>query len=464
MSKDATASLPKLKVETWPIDRLIPYARNPRKNDEVVGKMVAAIREFGFRIPVVAKSDGTIVDGHLRLKAAIKLGLKEIPVALADELTDAQVKAFRLLANQSANWAKWDNDLLKLELADLKAMDYDLALTGFDNRVLDEQFAGMTMNDKNPDDAPPLAEETISQKDDLWLLGAHRLLCGDSAAPASLASLMDGEKLDMVWMDPPYNVDYSSKNTALNAASQGNRIQTPIARDKMREGEFEDFLLSAFKNYFDALQSGGPIYVAYAAAQGKAFMSAFEKAGFTQQGILTWVKNNIVIGRYDYQQQSEPILYGWKPGAAHKWYGGRKERSVRLSDIPELTPTGDGSYQLALANRVVTLRGRDLVAEEIESDVLRFPEASFKSATSYHEASRAYRAHDYQLQPSGRTRRRFFRRLRLYAYRLREDWAQMPDDRTRSALLRRYHSPPAGFYGPKGGQRRDWQNFRRVMS
>ena len=373
MSKDATASLPKLKVETWPIDRLVPYVRNPRKNDEVVGKMVAAIREFGFRIPVVAKSDGTIVDGHLRLKAAIKLGLKEIPVALADELTDAQVKAFRLLANQSANWAKWDNDLLKLELGDLKATDYDLALTGFDNRVLDELFTGMAMGDKNPDDVPPLVDESTTTTGDLWLLGAHRLLCGDSADPASVASLMDGEKLDMVWTDPPYNVDYSSKNKALNAIGKGNRVQTPIARDKMREGEFEDFLLSAFKNYFDALQSGGPIYVAYAAAQGNAFMSAFEKAGFTQRGILTWVKNNIVIGRYDYQQQSEPIIYGWKPGAGHKWYGGRKERSVRLSDIPELTPTGDGSYQLALANRVVTLRGRDLVAEEIESDVLRFP-------------------------------------------------------------------------------------------
>ena len=184
---------------------------------------------------------------------------------------------------------------------------------------------------------------------------------------------MDGEKFDMVWTDPPYNVDYSSKNKALNASGKGSCIQTPIARDNMREGAFEKFLLSVFKNCFDALQSGGPIYVAYAGAQGKAFHTAFAEAGFSLQNTLIWVKNNIVIGRHDYQPQAEPILYGWKPGAAHKWYGGRKERSVRLSDIPELTPTGDGSYQLALANRVVTLRGRDLVAEEIESDVLLFP-------------------------------------------------------------------------------------------
>lgn len=127
-----------LKVEPWPIDRLIPYARNPRKNDAVVDKMASAIREFGFRIPIVAKSDGTIVDGHLRLKAAQKLGLKEVPVALADELTDAQVKAFRLLANKSANWAEWDEELLKLEFEDLKLLDIDLELTGFELLEIDQ--------------------------------------------------------------------------------------------------------------------------------------------------------------------------------------------------------------------------------------------------------------------------------------------------------------------------------------
>lgn len=139
----------KLKVETWKIDRLIPYARNPRKNDEQVDRMASAIKEFGFRIPIVAKSDGSVVDGHLRLKAAQKLGLKEVPVALADELTDAQVKAFRLLANRSASWAEWDNDILKLELDELKDMDYDLDLTGFESTEISALF----------DDASALAED-----------------------------------------------------------------------------------------------------------------------------------------------------------------------------------------------------------------------------------------------------------------------------------------------------------------
>lgn len=132
----------KLKVEQWPIEKLIPYARNPRKNDAQVDRMVSAIKEFGFRIPVVAKSDGTVVDGHLRLKAAQKLGLKEVPVALADELTEAQVKAFRLLANKSANWAEWDDELLKLELEELKELDFDLALTGFDAGELGDIWLG----------------------------------------------------------------------------------------------------------------------------------------------------------------------------------------------------------------------------------------------------------------------------------------------------------------------------------
>ena len=138
--------MPSLKVETWPIERLVPYCRNPRKNDEQVDRMASAIKEFGFRIPVVAKSDGSVVDGHLRLKAAQKLGMKEVPVALADELTDAQVKAFRLLANKSANWAQWDEDLLKLELQDLQDMAYDLELTGFDESELGDIWDGEDVN------------------------------------------------------------------------------------------------------------------------------------------------------------------------------------------------------------------------------------------------------------------------------------------------------------------------------
>jgi ParB-like chromosome segregation protein Spo0J len=161
-----------LKVEEWPIERLVEYARNPRKNDSEVGRMASAIKEFGFRIPIVAKSDGSVVDGHLRLKAARKLGLKTVPVALADDLTEAQIKAFRLLANRSANWASWDDDLLRLEMIDLQALDYDLDLTGFSDvewsAILADKNAGLT----DPDEAPEPPAEPVSQLGDVWIMGA----------------------------------------------------------------------------------------------------------------------------------------------------------------------------------------------------------------------------------------------------------------------------------------------------
>lgn len=200
-----------LKVETWPIERLVPYCRNPRKNEEQVDRMASAIKEFGFRIPIVAKSDGSVVDGHLRLKAAQKLGLKEVPVALADELTDAQVKAFRILANKSANWAEWDTDLLKLEVQELEELDFDLELTGFELPELDEILGagvdGGTEGQTDPDAVPEAQEEPVSRLGDVWLLGRHRLMCGDSTDAGSVALLMNGEKADLTLTDPPYGVN-----------------------------------------------------------------------------------------------------------------------------------------------------------------------------------------------------------------------------------------------------------------
>lgn len=193
-----------LKVETWPIDRLREYARNPRKNDDQVDRMVAAIREFGFRIPVVAKSDGLVVDGHLRLKAARKLGMTEIPVALADELSDAQIKAFRLLANRSANWASWDDGLLRLELQDIASLGFNLNLTGFSDKELAALSVAPNAGLTDPDDAPPAPERPVSVLGDVWLLGRHRLLCGDSMDGAAIARLMESERAALLFTSPPY--------------------------------------------------------------------------------------------------------------------------------------------------------------------------------------------------------------------------------------------------------------------
>ena len=188
-----------LKYQTFETNKLIEYIRNPRNNDAVVDKMVDCIKEFGFRIPIVAKSDGSVVDGHLRLKAARKLGLKEVPVVLADDLTEAQIKAFRLVANQSANWAEWDKDLLRLELLDLKGMDFDLNLTGFDLSEVDRliQESKTIQEDEFEEDIE--GKEVITKPGDIWILGNHRLMCGDAKDEESMNRLMSDQIADMVF-------------------------------------------------------------------------------------------------------------------------------------------------------------------------------------------------------------------------------------------------------------------------
>ena len=206
-----------LNLQHWPIERLIDYARNPRKNDHAVDRMAAAIVEFGFRIPVVARSTGEVVDGHLRLKAARKLGLKTVPVVLADELSDVQIKAFRLIANRSVSWAEWDEELLSLELAELSEAGYDLALTGFDDAEIERLLADIEEEPVAEDEAAVSGESSDADEDDitpptvavtrpgdLWLLGEHRLLCADSSDAAAVARLLEGERAHLLFTSPPY--------------------------------------------------------------------------------------------------------------------------------------------------------------------------------------------------------------------------------------------------------------------
>ena len=196
-----------LQHETWPIDKLIEYARNPRKNDHAVDRVAAAIREFGFRVPVVAKSDGTVVDGHLRLKAAKKLGLTEVPVVLADDMTDLQIKAFRLSVNKMAELAEWDDELLAIELHELNAADFDMALIGFSADELDslvdcDNEPDAIAQEPEPEDAP-----AIAGNGDVWRLGRHILVCGDSSDSSAVDAALRGEHPDLLIYDPPYDID-----------------------------------------------------------------------------------------------------------------------------------------------------------------------------------------------------------------------------------------------------------------
>ena len=196
-------------IEIWPVERLVEYSRNPRKNDAAVDRMCASIREFGFKIPCLVRSDGEVVDGHLRLKAARKLGITEIPVILCDEWTPAQVKAFRLMVNRSVTWADWDEELLALELQEIQASDFDLSLTGFNPGEIDGLLA--LDDEEKANAAPPLPETAVSRVGDLWLLGPHRVLCGDATNAEVVARLLGDRKPRLLITDPPYGIQLDSE-------------------------------------------------------------------------------------------------------------------------------------------------------------------------------------------------------------------------------------------------------------
>ena len=312
-----------IKFEHWQTSRLLPYARNPRKNDHVVDQMAAAITEFGFRIPIIAKSTGEVVDGHLRLKAALRLGLETVPVILADDLTPAQIKAFRILANRSATWADWDEDLLRLELEELKLDDFDLALTGFDADELLEIMAGEeTTSEGNTDEdaAPEVPVRPVSKPGDVWIMGQHRLLCGDATDPASYDTLLGTERVAMIFQDPPYNVDYAN-----SPKDKLRGTHRPILNDNLGEG-FQAFLLAALK---PALQRcDGAIYIAMSSSELDTLQSAFRAAGGKWSTFIIWAKHTFTLGHADYQRQYEPILYGWREGANRHWCGDRDQGDV----------------------------------------------------------------------------------------------------------------------------------------
>jgi DNA modification methylase len=350
-----------MHIETWPISRLQPYADNPRKNDDAVPRMVEALREFGFRIPLLVRGDGEVIDGHLRLKAALAMGLAEVPVITADDMTPEQIRALRLLINRSSSWADWDDELLLRELRALRACDFDLAFTGFDQGELDDLLMAMTEAGRDPDRVPPEPEAPVVRDGEIWICGRHRVMCGDARGAADARRLLAGAEADMIWTDPPYNVDYSGK-----AGS--------IRNDKMAAGEFEVFLNAAHAVMHEVLRPGGGIYVAHAeAGDGMAFRRAFAAAGFRLAACLIWRKQSAVLGRGDYQFAHEPILYGWKRGAAHHWYGNRKQRSVFEFGLEGLRDSGDGSWEFSQGGRLYCLRGEGLSVEEIPTTVLEVP-------------------------------------------------------------------------------------------
>lgn len=336
----------RIRIEYMATDRLIPYVNNPRKNDKAVDVVAGSIQEFGFKNPIIVDKDNVIVAGHTRLLAARKLGLEEVPVIRAEDLTEQQIKAFRLADNKTAEFAEWDMELLALELEGL-----DDIFTGF-NEVEIADILGLD-NEAQEDDFDVDAEakkiiEPETKPGDVWLLGRHRLMCGDATKIKDVERLVDGRHADLVLTDPPYNVDYEG----------GTKDKLKIQNDKMEDSRFLQFLTDAFTRMNENSKKGAAIYVFHADVEGHNFRSAFKAAGYSLRQCLIWAKNTMVIGRQDYHWQHEPILYGWKEGAKHAWYGDRKQttlirydRPLRNAEHPTMKPVGLCGYLIGNSSK-----------------------------------------------------------------------------------------------------------------
>jgi len=319
-----TASWLADKIEQWPTAKLVPYARNARTHsDAQVAQIAASIAEFGFTNPILAGSDGVIVAGHGRLAAAQKLGLEVVPVVVLDHLSPTQRRALVIADNRIAENAGWDDAMLRVELAALADDDFNVALTGFDADALAELMAGEEPDaeGQTDDDAVPEVPETpISRSGDVWLLSGHRLLCGDATVAASYERLLAGAQADMVFTDPPYNVNYA--NSAKDKMRGKDRA---ILNDNLGDG-FYDFLLAALTPTVAHCRGG--IYVAMSSSELDVLQAAFRAAGGKWSTFIIWAKNTFTLGRADYQRQYEPILYGWPEGAQRHWCGDRDQGDV----------------------------------------------------------------------------------------------------------------------------------------
>lgn len=341
-----------MQFETWPIERCIDYARNPRKNDHAVDRVAAAIKEFGFRVPIVAKSDGLVVDGHLRLKAAKKLGLDEVPVILADDMTETQIKAFRLSVNKVAEFADWDIDLLKLEFADLQADGFNLELTGFNLDEIADFLVDPTQGLTDEDAVPDAPAVPVTVDGDVWLLGRHRLMCGDSTSIDAVEKLMDGQKASLVVTDPPWNVAYGTNIATNNAKNYKKReiLNDNFATDK----EWTDFLGGVTLCISAVTLPGCPLYCVMGASEWPAIDSALRAANFHWSSTIIWAKDQLVMSRKDYHTQYEPMWYGWKSDAARIWVvKDRKQSDLWKCDRPKSSPLHPTTKPVELAERAI---------------------------------------------------------------------------------------------------------------
>lgn len=301
------------------ISKLVPYVNNARTHSpEQINKLRASLREFGFINPVIIDREFGIIAGHGRVMAAREEGIAEVPCVFVDHLTEAQKKAYILADNRMAMDAGWDEELLRVEIEALQGADFDVGLTGFDDKEIADLFKTDSgkVEDDDFDLTAALEKASFVEEGDVWVVGKHRLICGDATNPDHVAKLMDGKRANLILTDPPYGVSFKSKSGLT------------IKNDSMKNEEFYEFLKSAFVNMAAHLEQGGSAYVFHADTEGLNFRQAFIDAGFHLAGCCIWVKDSLVLGRSDYQWQHEPVLYGFLKNGKHSWYSDRKQTTI----------------------------------------------------------------------------------------------------------------------------------------
>lgn len=325
-------------IELRSVDELIPYSKNARLHSEAqVAQIAASIIEFGFTNPVLIDGEKGIIAGHGRLMAAKKLGLKEVPVVILDHLSETQKKAYIIADNKLTENAGWDEEILASELADLKEENFNLDLIGFEDRELEKIFSSLYDKDENQDneEIPEPEEKPISQLGDIWSLGKHKLICGDSCDEKTYQALLENELADMLFTDPPYNVNYGETLPSITPGAQKRKI----VNDNLG-ADFSKFLFDFCKNALSVTK--GACYVCMSSSELHTLQKAFIDAGGKWSTFVIWAKNHFTLGRSDYQRQYEPILYGWKQNNDHYWCGDRNQGDVWFYNKPtksDLHPT-----------------------------------------------------------------------------------------------------------------------------
>ncbi|MGD9509707.1 MAG: site-specific DNA-methyltransferase [Geminicoccaceae bacterium] len=348
------------RIELWPVERLRPYERNPRTHSEnQVAQLAASMVEFGFTNPILVDETNGILAGHGRLMAARQLGLNEVPVVRLEHLSEAQKRAYVIADNQLATTAGWNDELLAEEVGWLRDERFDLDLLGFDATELERLLSldGGEAEAEPEDEVPEPPKDPITRPGDLWLLGQHRLLCGDATVLADVERVLGGALADMAWTDPPYNVDYGNSSKDKQRGKDRR-----ILNDDLGDG-FEAFLTDACTNLVGVTK--GAIYIAMSSSELHTLERAFTAAGGRWSTFVIWAKHAFTLGRADYQRQYEPILYGWRDGSDHYWCGARDQGDVWFFDKPAKNDLHPTMKPVALVERAIrnSSKSRDIVLD-----------------------------------------------------------------------------------------------------